>query len=52
MLWSLIGGAVIGYLVLMFILHKMFEKIFMMLLFVISALFVFGLLYFVLRGAA
>ncbi len=50
MLWSIIGGAVVAYLILMFFLHKVFEKIFMMLLFVISTLFVFGVLYFVLKG--
>jgi len=50
MLWPLIGGAVVAYLVIMFFLHKMFEKLFMMLLFVVSTLFVFGVLYFVLKG--
>ena len=47
---SIIIGAVAFYLVLLFFLHKLFEKFFMMLLFVISTLFVFGVLYFVLKG--
>ena len=51
MIWSIIGGAVIVYLILMFFLHKMFEKFFMIFLFLISTLFVVGVLYFVMKGA-
>jgi len=50
MVWSIIIGALIGYLVLIFMLHKLFEKFFMMLLFIVSSLFVLGVLYFVLKG--
>ena len=51
MMWSLIGGAIIGYLIFMFLIHKIFEKFFMILFFIISALFFVGVLYFVLKGA-
>lgn len=47
---SIVAGAVIFYLILMFVLHKLFEKIFIMLFFIISTLFVVGVLYFVLKG--
>ena len=47
---TIVVGAVVAYLVLMVILHKLFEKFFMMLLFVISTLFVIGVLYFALKG--
>ncbi len=50
MAWTLVAGAVIVYLVILFFLHKLFEKFFMMLLFIVSTLFVLGVLYFVLKG--
>ena len=50
MVWTIIIGAVIAYLVLMVVLHKIVDKFFMMLFFVISVLFVMGIVYFVLKG--
>ncbi len=50
MAWTLIAGAVMVYLVLLFFLHKIFEKFFMVILFILSTAFVVGVLYFVLRG--
>ena len=47
----LIAGVVGIYLILMFFIHKMFEKFFMMLLILLTGLFMFGILYFVLKGA-
>lgn len=46
----IIAGAVIVYIFLMFVLHKLFEKFFMMLFFLVSTLFVIAVLYFVLKG--
>lgn len=50
MIWSIIIGALVVYVVLMFMLHKLFEKFFMMLLFIVSSLFVLGVLYFAFKG--
>ena len=50
MVWTIIIGAVVAYLILMIVLHKIVEKFFMMLFFVISALFVMGVIYLVLKG--
>lgn len=50
MVLTIIIGAVIFYLMLMIVLHKLFEKFFMMIFFAISALFVMAVLYFVLKG--
>ena len=47
---SIVIGAVIVYFVVMVVLHKLFEKFFMMLLFGVSALFVITLIYFMLKG--
>ena len=47
---SIIIGAVIFYLVIMVILHKLVMKFFGMLFFIISTLFVVAVLYFVLKG--
>ena len=49
-IFSIVIGAVIFYLIIMIILHKLFEKFFMMLFFIVSTLFVLGVLYFVLKG--
>lgn len=46
----MVVGAVIVYLVVMVIIHKLFEKFFMMLFFAISALFVVAVLYFMFKG--
>ncbi len=48
--FTIIIGTVIAYLIFMIILHKIFEKFFMMLFIVLSALFFLGILYFGLRG--
>lgn len=48
--FTIIIGAVIIYLVFMIILHKIFEKFFMMLFIILSALFFLGVLYFALKG--
>ncbi|MBI2558916.1 hypothetical protein HYW20_06355 [Candidatus Woesearchaeota archaeon] len=48
---SLIIGAVAVYLVLMYFIHRMFEKFLMMILFLLSTVFVVAVLYFVLKGA-
>ena len=50
MAWTLIAGAVAAYLILMFFLHKIFEKFFMVILFLVSTLFVVGVLYFYFKG--
>ena len=47
---SIVVGAVIAYLVVMLVVHKLFEKFFMMLFFAISALFVIAALYLMLKG--
>lgn len=47
---SIVAGAVIAYLIVMVIIHKLFEKFFMMLFFAISALFVIAVLYFMFKG--
>ena len=49
MVWTIIIGAVIAYLFLMVVMHKLVEKFFMILFFVISVLFVIGIVYFVLK---
>ena len=46
----IIVGAVIAYLIVMIVIHKLFEKFFIMLFFAISALFVIAVLYFMLKG--
>ena len=48
--FTIIAGVVIAYLILMFFIHKVFEKFFMMLLILLTALFMFGVLYFLLKG--
>lgn len=48
---SLVIGAVVVYLVLMFFIHRIFEKFLMMLLFLLSTVFVVAVLYFVLKAA-
>ena len=50
MVLSIIIGAVIFYLILMFALHKLFEKFFMLLFFGISTLFVIAVIYFASKG--
>ncbi len=50
MIIQILIGAVIAYLILMFIMHKIFEKFFMFIMFMISAVFIVAVLYFVLRG--
>jgi len=49
-LLSIVIGAVIVYFIIMVVLHKLFEKFFMMLLFGVSTLFVITLIYFMLKG--
>lgn len=46
----IIVGAVIAYFIVMVVIHKLFEKFFMMLFFAISALFVIAVLYFMMKG--
>lgn len=48
---SLVIGAVVVYLILMFFIHRIFEKFLMILLFLLSTVFVVAVLYFVLKGA-
>ncbi|MBI2542427.1 hypothetical protein HYV80_07000 [Candidatus Woesearchaeota archaeon] len=48
---TIVAGAVVAYFIVMFVMHKLFEKFFMILFFVLSMLFVVGVLYFVLKGA-
>lgn len=48
--FTIIIGAVIIYLIFMIILHKIFEKFFMMLFIILSALFFLGVFYFALKG--
>ena len=51
-IFSIIIGAVVIYLVSMIIIHKFFEKVFKILLFIILALLVLGTIYFIfLKGA-
>ena len=50
MVLGIVAGAVIVYLILMFFIHKIFEKFLMILLFMLSTLFVVVVLYFVLKG--
>lgn len=52
MVWSIVIAAAVAYLIVMFMLHKLFEKFFIMLLFIVSSLFVLGVLYFAFRGFA
>ncbi len=47
----MIVGAMVFYLILMFVIRKLFEKVFMVLFFVLSALFGLALLYLMLKGA-
>ncbi|MEK6983538.1 MAG: hypothetical protein AABX33_03110 [Nanoarchaeota archaeon] len=47
---SILIGAVVLYLIVMMVMHKLFEKFFMLLFFVISTVFVVGVLYLVLKG--
>ena len=47
--FSIIVGVVVAYLILMFFIHKMFEKFFMMLIILLTALFMFGALYFLFK---
>jgi hypothetical protein len=47
---SIVIGVVLGYLVLMFILHEMFKKFFHTILFVSFILLILSMLYFFLRG--
>lgn len=48
---SIIITAIFVYLILMFILRKLFEKVFMVLFFILSALFGLALLYLMFKGA-
>ena len=50
-LLSIIAGVVIFYLVLMVIFHKLFEKFFKLVFFILSALFLMAVLYFMFKGA-
>ena len=45
-----IAGAVIVYLLVIFLLYKFFEKFFKIVFFIITALFVVGLLYLLGKG--
>ena len=47
---SIIVGVVIFYLVVMVIFHKLFEKFFKLVFFILSALFLIAVLYFMLKG--
>ena len=49
-LLTIITGIVVAYLILMIILHKLFEKFFMLLFFGLSALFAVAVIYFVSKG--
>lgn len=47
---TIIAGAVVAYFIVMFIMHKLFEKFFMILFFILSMLFVVGVIYLMLKG--
>lgn len=47
---SIVVGAVIAYLVVMVMIHKLFAKFFMMLFFAISALLAIAVVYFMFKG--
>ena len=51
-IFSIIIGAVIIYLVSMIIIHKFFEKVFKVMLFIVSALLVLGTIYFIFLNGA
>ena len=51
MVLSIVVGAVIVYLIVMFFIHRIFQKFLMILLFLLSTVFVVAVLYFVLKGA-
>ncbi len=49
-LLTIIAAVVLFYVLLVFLMHEMFRKFFHMLLFVSTALFIFAVLYFMLKG--
>lgn len=45
-----IAGAIVLYIILVFLLYKFIEKFFKILFFIITALFIMGLLYMISKG--
>ncbi len=45
-----IAGAIVGYIILIFIIYKLFEKFFKFVFFILTAAFVVGLIYLMNKG--
>ena len=50
MVVSIIIGAVLAYLLIMFLMHELFRKFFHMLFFVGTVVFILAMVYFILKG--